>query len=196
MVGITLSPEQIRQAPPEVRRWLEQQIAATLGLEPHPPPVVEAQHRLIGCGAAEARAVLAQIRGALPVANVFFELGREPAVAAARGLRALRLDEIGRAARLQSVEQVLGCLEVIDAALRRATGAEDAAMTGLDNAGHCIVPDQTARSILALWQEIAAAQPAFSAAEPQGAGAPADGAPVLSSQHYAATLPGGMPTGG
>ncbi|MBS0562656.1 MAG: hypothetical protein JSR21_21620 [Proteobacteria bacterium] len=196
MVGITLSPEQIRQAPPEVRRWLEQQIAATLGLQPHPSPVVEPQHRLIGCGPAEVRAVLAQIRGALPVVNVFFELGRENAVASARGLRALRLDEIGRAARLQSVDQVIACLEAIDAALRRATGTEDAAMTGLDSAGHCIVADQTARSILALWQEIAAAQPAAAASEPHGAGMPADGAPVLSSRHYAATLPGGIPAGG
>lgn len=31
MVGITLSREQIHQAPPKVRRWLEQQIADALG---------------------------------------------------------------------------------------------------------------------------------------------------------------------
>jgi hypothetical protein len=30
MIGITLSPEQIGQAPPEVRRWLEQQIVGVL----------------------------------------------------------------------------------------------------------------------------------------------------------------------
>jgi hypothetical protein len=32
MVGITLSPEQIQQAPAEVRRWIEQQISSALGL--------------------------------------------------------------------------------------------------------------------------------------------------------------------
>lgn len=196
MVGVTLSPDQIRQAPPEVRRWLEQQIAATLGFKPHPPPLVEPERRLVGCGPAQVRAVLAEIQGALPVANVFFELGRETAVASARGLRALRLDEIGRNARLQSAEQVVRCLDAIDAALRRVTAAPEAAMTGLDDAGHCIVADVTARNILALWQEIAGGGPAVPAAGPHEAAMPVDGAPVLSSQHYAATLPGGLPTGG
>ena len=34
MVGLTLTPEQIRKAPPEVRRWLEREVATTLGQEP------------------------------------------------------------------------------------------------------------------------------------------------------------------
>jgi hypothetical protein len=33
MVGFTLSPEQIRTAPPEVRRWREQELLATFGLQ-------------------------------------------------------------------------------------------------------------------------------------------------------------------
>ena len=42
MVGITLSPEQIQQAPPEVRRWIEQQIASALGLS---APRPSSKHR-------------------------------------------------------------------------------------------------------------------------------------------------------
>ena len=38
MVGITLSAEQIRLAPPEIRHWLEQQIAALLSPLPVQPP--------------------------------------------------------------------------------------------------------------------------------------------------------------
>ena len=34
MVGITLTPEQVRTAPPDVRRWLEQELAKTFGLRP------------------------------------------------------------------------------------------------------------------------------------------------------------------
>ena len=34
MVGITLWADEIKAAPPEVRRWLEQEIARILGLEP------------------------------------------------------------------------------------------------------------------------------------------------------------------
>lgn len=40
MLGITLAPEQIMQAPPEVRRWIEQQVAGAFGLS-RPAPVVE-----------------------------------------------------------------------------------------------------------------------------------------------------------
>jgi hypothetical protein len=42
MVGITLSPEQIQQAPAEVRRWIEQQVAGALGLS-RPALIVEAE---------------------------------------------------------------------------------------------------------------------------------------------------------
>ena len=34
MVGITLTPEQIRSAPLDVRRWIERELAASLGLRP------------------------------------------------------------------------------------------------------------------------------------------------------------------
>jgi hypothetical protein len=43
-------------------------------------------------------------------------------------------------------------------ALQRLRGEPDAALTALDAAGHCVVADATARSILALWQEIVAAR--------------------------------------
>lgn len=110
MVGITLSPEQIRHAPPEVRRWLQQQIAGTLGLYP-PGPVLQAPSpHLIGCSIEEARAVLGLIQGILPAVSAFFELGREPVAGSAQGLRALRLDDMARHLRLQTPEQVAACL--------------------------------------------------------------------------------------
>ena len=33
MIGITLSSEQVRTAPPEVRIWIEHQVAISLGLQ-------------------------------------------------------------------------------------------------------------------------------------------------------------------
>src|SRR6186997_1880752 len=109
MVGITLSPEQIRRAPPETRRWLEQEVAATLGLN-RPMPALETPPRhLAGRSLDEARIILSLIQGVLPVVSVFFELGREPATASSQGLRALRLDEMARHSRLQSPEQVVAC---------------------------------------------------------------------------------------
>src|SRR6185436_19036363 len=104
------------------------------------------------------RGVLSLINDILPVMNVFFELAREPAVATAQGLRALRLDDMARHVRLQGPEQVMACLRAIDEALQRVNGAPDALLTALDGAGHCLVAHTTARSILALWQEIVAAR--------------------------------------
>jgi hypothetical protein len=183
MVGITLSPEQIGQAPPEVRHWLEQQVAATLGLyHPQPSPGVPERH-LLSCGVEEARAVLVEIQGMLPVVNVFFELGREPVATSPEGVRALRVDEMMRRARLQAPQQVVACLGAIDEALRNVTGRPDASLTAVDSAGHCLVADGTARSILAVWQEIVASRGLTQAADasrppmPHHATAMADQAP-------------------
>jgi hypothetical protein len=182
MVGITLSPEQIQQAPPEVRRWIEQQIASALGLS-RPAPVVEAPARhLVGCDLEQVRAILSLIHGMLPVSGVFFELAQEPVAITPRGLHVLRLDEMQRHCRLQSPEQVAACLSAIDEALRRVSGTPDVMLTLVDGSGHCLVADETAQSVLALWQEIvtarAAVRPAAAvAAVPEGAAAPVYQAP-------------------
>jgi len=156
MVGITLSPEQIHQAPPEVRRWLEQQITSALGLYRAEPALQAPARQLIGCNIEEVRAILSRIQGLLPVVSVFFALGREPVAASTQGLRALRLDEMLRHVHLQAPEQIVACLEAIDEALQRVRGEPAAVLTALDGSGHCLVADATARSILALWQEIVA----------------------------------------
>ena len=110
MVGLSLSAEQINQAPPEVRRWLEQQVSDTLGFRRPEPVFQQPERHLLGCGLEEARAILSMIQGLLPVTSVFFELGRENATTAGQGLRALRLEEISRHARLQAPQQVIACL--------------------------------------------------------------------------------------
>lgn len=158
MVGITLGPEQIRSAPPEVRQWLEQQIAHTLGLQqPGEPSVVPP--RLVACSPEQAAAILAQIQGVLPAVAVFLELGREQGVTA-DGLRAFRLADIARNARLPSAEHVLRALGVIDTALRRAAGDPEATLFALDPQGHCFVAEETSRSILAVWQNVVMHGPA------------------------------------
>jgi hypothetical protein len=37
MIGITLTTDQIRSAPPEVRRWIEHEVIASLGLAADAP---------------------------------------------------------------------------------------------------------------------------------------------------------------
>lgn len=156
MVGVTLSPEQIRNAPPEVRRWLEQELLATLGLQ-QPAADLEAP-QLAALGEEEAAGVLSLIQGMLPVMNVFFELGREGIGMETEGLAAFRLADILRHTRLQTPEQVVACLDTISAAARRVSGDPGAAFYGLDNRGHCFISALTRRSISHVWQEIIAAR--------------------------------------
>lgn len=191
MVGFTLSPEQIRTAPPEVRRWLEQELLATFGLQ---PPTAELDSpQLAALSVDEASTMLSLIQGMLPVVNVFFELGREGINIETQGFAVFRLADILRHTRLQTLEQVIACLDMISEAARRLPGHADAVFYGLDSRGHCFISAQTQRSILHVWQQIIVArnldaskasvgtpeiaQPAIS---PSGAPAPAPSRPIWS----------------
>lgn len=155
MIGITLSAEQVRGAPPEVRRWLEHEIATSFGLgAPAHPETEQIATRLIGCNPAEAASMLELVQGLLPVVNVFLELGREAASMPVHGLRAFRLADLMRQARLSAPQQVVECLDVLTDALRRVRGDAEALFYLLDDRGHCLVAEPTMRSVLHVWQEI------------------------------------------
>lgn len=182
MIGITLSPEQIRTAPAEVRRWLEQQIATTLGFA---APEPEHRPNLAECGPDVVQAVLGVIYKLPPVAQVFFDLAREPASPGPGGLRVLRLDEIMRHCNLQAPEQVAACLNTINEALRRVLGNPDVAIAAVDAVGHCLVAETTARSILAVWQDMVSAH-RLDAAPAEG---PAIAATPVFNAPYAVSIP-------
>ena len=198
MVGLTLSAEQIRSAPQEVRRWLEQEIMRTLGLQPgHEFAAQAATPPLVGCNVEEAREILSLVQNMLPVVSVFFELGREAHSIPVRAMRAFRLGDIQRSSRLHTPQQVIECLDVLSQALRQVKGDAEAAFYGLDNQGHCLIAESTMRGILLLWQEIVAqhalqadAQPA-PVAEPHAAPPAQANAPARPYQipGYTVTMP-------
>ena len=157
MTGIVLSPEQIRAAPSEVRRWIEQEVASMLAPRPEGGyPVPPVPPHLVGCSLMEAQAILMLVQGSLPIASVFFELGRETGNVAVpgQGLRRFRLADVMHAARLQTPEQVVRCLDALNEALRRVRNDEGATLYALDQQGNCLIAEQTQRSILVLWQRI------------------------------------------
>lgn len=159
MVGITLNPEQIRTAPPEVRQWLEHEIAHSLGLAPSAEPVPPDAPHLAACNPQEAMAILGSIRSMLPVVSVFFELGREGTSIPRRGLEAFRLSDMLRNTRLPNAGQLAACLDVIDRAFRLARNDDHAVLSILDPRGYCLVAEATRQSVLAVWaQEMAAQQ--------------------------------------
>lgn len=159
MVGITLTPEQIRSAPHEVRHWLEQELAASLGLRPRRPDADQPRRdHLVACSADDATAILRLIRNMLPVVNVFFELGRQGASFAREGLEAFRLTDIAHHTRLQSIGQVIACLDLINQAMQQVRGDADATLYAIDQYGDCFIAMQTQQSILQAWLQVVAGQ--------------------------------------
>ncbi|MGP0092157.1 MAG: hypothetical protein ACLPKB_19695 [Xanthobacteraceae bacterium] len=199
MIGITLSPEQIRTAPPEVRRWLEQELAVSLGLHAPESPVAQPiTPHLVACTVEEAAQVLSLIQSILPVVNVFFELGREGGSAGIEGVEAFRLADILQHTRLQTLDQLAASLDAINNAFRRVRGDVNATLYGLDRRGYCFVARETQRSILRIWQEVVAERGSqVSVKEPNAEGAApierAFGPNLVSPSFRSATTPEPMP---
>ncbi|MDG4892198.1 hypothetical protein P9272_01110 [Mesorhizobium sp. WSM4976] len=169
MVGITLSPEQIRTAPSTVRQWLEHEIAHSLRLGPSAEPTAPDAPHLVACSPQEAVAIYASIRSMLPVVNVFFELGREGTMIGDQGLVAFRLADMLRDTRLPDARHLATCLDVIDRAFRLARRDDHAVLSILDAGGYCVVAEATRRSVLAVWSQEMAVQQFPDSAAPEGA---------------------------
>ena len=180
MIGITLTTDQIRNAPKDVRQWIEHEVIASLGLGPAPglaaeapaPQPVQAAH-LDACTEEEAAAILAQIRGMLPAVNVFFEFARPGVTLGQPPAMAFRLIDLLHHTKLQNIGQIMTCLEAINEAFARLRGDASVRFCGFDSEGHCFIAPQTQASIAALWQEVIAAQQSAGGKEPAPGFAPA-----------------------
>lgn len=159
MIGITLSSEQIRTAPPEVQRWIEREVVTSLGLQAAPAEgdKPHAEHLAV-CSEEHAAAILSQIEDVLPAVNVFFEFGRQGAIFGQPNIEAFRLIDIAHHVRLPDVAQVVACLDLINQAFGRACGDASAKFCGFDREGHCFIAAETQQNILRLWQKVIASQ--------------------------------------
>jgi hypothetical protein len=158
MLGITLTIDQIRNAPPPVRQWIEKEIATALGVaapQAAPAPAQPETH-MAACSVEDAEAIFAQIQGVLPAVNVFFEFGRPTISYGEPPVMAFRLLDIMYHARLHDAGEVLAFLQMIDETLANVRHDPSARFCGFDNEGHCFIPAQTQASIAALWKKIAA----------------------------------------
>lgn len=157
MIGITLTSEQIRAAPPEVRQWIEREVMASLGQQTAEGSNSHGEH-LAACSEEEAAAILSQIQGVLPAVNVFFELGRQGAIFGQPAVEAFRLLDIAHHTRLPGVRQVVACLNIINQAFSNTCGDATAKFCALDREGRCFIALQTQQNILKLWQKVIASQ--------------------------------------
>jgi hypothetical protein len=155
MTGITLTAEQIRNAPAGVRQWIEQEVINSLGLAPRTPAAVPAQTaHLVACSVEDIAGVLEHIRGTFPAVNVLFEFGRPGINYGQPAVMTVRVMDILHHTRLQDIDQVMTCLEMINQALTVVKKDPSARFCGFDNEGHCLIAPQTQASIAALWQDM------------------------------------------
>lgn len=196
MVGITLSSEQIRRAPTPVRRWIEHEIATSLGLQVPAADSGLQPPQLGACGHDELVAALSGIQGVFPAVNVFFELGRKGMSFAQERLQAYRLSDIQHHTRLQSPAQVISCLNLIDESLQRVRGAPGASFYGTDG-DYCFVASETQQNIRRLWLELLGRNEGPASAEAASGDAPvlAEGVPGK-DRSVAFGVPGPQPLQG
>ncbi|SRR5579871_687592 len=162
MIGITLTTDQIRGAPKEVRQWIENEVIAGLGLSSDRPAVTPSPEaakvaHLVACSLQEASAVLSQIRGMWPAVNVFFEFARPTISFGEPPVMTYRLIDMLHHTKLEAIEQVIECLEAINGALARVRHDASAKFCDFDSEGHCFIAPETQASIGQLWQSVIAA---------------------------------------
>ena len=102
--------------------------------------------------------MLAQIRGMVPAVNVFLELGRPTDSFGQPPMMMFRLIDILHHTRLENIEQVIECLELINEALAQVRQDGSAKFCGFDSEGHCFVTPETQASIAKLWQSLLASR--------------------------------------
>jgi hypothetical protein len=176
MTGFTFSLEQIRSAPPEVRRWVEREIAASLSRINAPVRDSALAHAaaLAGCNPDEAAQLFELIKGDFLLSQVFFELGREaPEAHGAAPLHAVAIGDLLRHTRLAGVERLGAYFGAIDQAFRAIRNGPEATLFAFDQQGHVYIHETSCRSIRQLWEQLVT--PMMPSA---GAGERGDGPPM------------------
>lgn len=160
MISFTFSAEQVKSAPPEVRLWMENEIAKALAFQTH------AQHdaskmlvnELAVCAIDELVQLFNLISGNFLVTQVFFELAREtPPTRNIPSLHALDLSDMQRHAQLADGHRLIECLNVINEALQKLRNDPDASLFAGDESGHIYVHETTYRNIRQLREQLVGA---------------------------------------
>ena len=167
MVGIVLTAEQVKAAPPSVRQWLEQQLAADLAPVQLALPGLPSAAADIGlgridaCSLPEIMQIFEQIRHDGLACRVFLEFGREPSARLHPSpLYALDLGEIAGATGISSGKQLGACLNLINSAFQMLRADPAATLFAIDAGGRCYLQETTHRALHLLRRDLLAPPPA------------------------------------
>jgi len=141
--GLFLTPEQIREAPPEVRRWL-----ATLST-----PAAAPVRAPVSCTEADIAALLEQLKDDELGCQLVFELGCA-AVDPSSGQplqRAIAISEVVRHTDIENGARVLDCVSRINAVLRSIRRDVNAQLCVLEE-GRLRLDPRTQQAIFKVWR--------------------------------------------
>jgi len=150
MTSFTFTPEQVRSAPLEVRRWIEHEIAATLAAlsKSEQDPSQAHAAALAACMPHEAAEVFELIKGNFLLSQVYFELAREmPSSRGSTPLHALSIADILRHTRLADGDRLVDCFTAINQAFHTIRNDPEAMLFGFDQYGHVFIHQTTHDSI-------------------------------------------------
>ena len=172
MTSFTFSIEQVRSAPPEVRRWIEHEITAAfaaLNRSEHNPSQVHAA-ALAACMPQEAAQLFEIIKGNFLLSQVFFELARDmPNGHGPAPLYPLSVADIIRHTRLADGDRLVDCFTAINQAFQTIRNDPEATLFGFDQQGHVFIHQTTHDNIRQLWEQLFAAHaPTASGLVPAG----------------------------
>ena len=174
MTSFTFSVEQVRSAPPEVRRWFEREITATLAAlskSEHDASQVHAA-ALAACIPEEAAQIFEVIKGNLLLSQVLFELAREtPNSQSAAPLYPISIADILRHTRLGDGDRLVDCFTAINHAFQSIRNDPEATLFGFDQYGHVFIHQTTHNSIRQLWEQLYASHAPTVGGPPAGEGA-------------------------
>ena len=155
MIAFTISAEQLRAAPQEVRRWIENEIATALAPAPADRRTEPAAPGLdlAVCTYQEASALYEAIRRNAHVTQVFFELSRGAAVAGSP-ICVLSITEMMRHTRLDP-QRLMEALGVIEHLFRQLRANSETSLLATDGESHIFAHHETCDHIKALWEHFA-----------------------------------------
>jgi hypothetical protein len=172
MTSFTFSIEQVRSAPPEVRRWIEREITAALAAvnrSEHDPSQVHAA-ALAACMPQEAAQLFEMIKGNFLLSQVFFELARDmPNSHGPTPFHPLSVADILRHTRIGDGDRLVDCFTAINESFQTIRNDPEATLFGFDQQGHVFIHQTTHDSIRQLWEQLFAAHaPMASGLAPAG----------------------------
>jgi len=162
MISLTFSLDQIKSAPPEVRRWIEREAAAALTAlrRPEPDPLHPHAVALSACTVTEAVEVYELIKGNFLLSQVFFELAREmPGNRTGPALYSLSLVDMLRPTRLADGDRLVDCFNAVNQAFQTVRNDPEASLFGFDQYGQVWIHQTTHDNIRELWEQLCHRQP-------------------------------------